>query len=102
MQVNFISRSGLRIDIGIPMGLLILLSFISSGIQGVVIMSNKKMRQTDSMSMVMLLCFTEAAYFCNLMSSSVACSLKFPEILDTTVLYRKHGDTEAQAQLRAV
>ena len=75
------------------------LSFIVSSAQAVIILSNRKMRET--FGIICFLSIIEAAYFGNLEQSTMACGLKIPELFAYTVL-RNESMTWEQQKVRAI
>ena len=83
------------------MRVFIWLSFIVSGMQAILILTNKNMKQT--FGKILLLSILEAAYFNNLEQSTFACDLKLPELFATTVIWDFDGSmTWGQKKVLAI
>ena len=64
----------------------IVLSFLASSLHGTLILSSKKMRNSNHGLTNMILSFTLAAQSVHLIMSYYACSLGLPELLRATVI----------------
>ena len=69
---------------------LVWLSLLFSLTQAIIILSNRQMRQT--FSMICFLSILEVAYFSNLEQSTIACTIRLPELLAHTALSDEYGE----------
>ena len=78
LSQNFSERAGVVIEVGPGIQACAYFSFILSALHGTLILSNRKMLNTDAMALIMVLSYLEAAYFFNAGISIEACNLKLP------------------------
>ena len=87
---NFNVQQDINIKLGPTMKILIWLSFLASGLQGLLMVSNRKMRKT--FGIIMIITIFEALFFGNLVMSTLTCKFKFPDIFAQTVLWDIKGE----------
>ena len=96
MRENQIVQHGAHNEITSFYLVLLGLSFIACTVYGFLILSNKKMRETDSGLAVMYLAFIEASYAAFMIQSYYACDLGYPSIFASTVYWNTDQSWEEQ------
>ena len=101
LKQNYIVSHGATNEISVFNLILLSLSCCTCFIYGLIIRSNKKMRETDSGRALMFLALVEAFYALTLVQSYLACDVGLPSLYAATVfIFSK--ESEDQQELRSV